>query len=298
MPNSKTKYAIIGSNGQLGSELVRQGEASGIKLLPLDLPHFDITDAVDVEKQLRTGDISLVINAAAYTDVDRAEKETEQAFAINCEGTYNLASLCNEIGVPLIHVSTDYVFDGKKEGAYGETDPVSPIGVYGRSKAAGESEIRKHLSEHMIIRTSWLYGLRGRNFVKTMLKLGRDKETIRVVADQWGCPTSAADLAGAILRVADQINERADIQWGIYHFCGDGITSWHGFAETIFEVAKTYDSFAVTQILPITTAEYPTPAQRPASSVLDCSKIRKKFGIQPRPWRESLAEVIEKLLSK
>jgi dTDP-4-dehydrorhamnose reductase len=291
-------YAVVGSSGQLGHELVRQGKISGIHLLPLDLPRFDITDPAAVEKQLRSGDISLVINAAGYTDVDRAEKEPEQAFAVNREGAYNLASMCNEIGVPFIHVSTDYVFDGKKEGAYVETDPVSPLGVYGRSKAEGESEIRKRLSEHIIIRSSWLYGNHGRNFVKTMLKLGRDKEIVRVVADQYGCPTSAADLTGAIFRIAGQLKKGVDIQWGTYNYCGDGVTSWHGFAITIFDIARRYDSFAVNQILPISTAEYPTPATRPANSALDCSKIIRNFGIQPRPWQESLAEMIEKLLAR
>ncbi len=298
MHSLKIKYAVIGSSGQLGNELVRQGKTSGIHLLTLDLPRFDITDPAAVEKQLRSGDISLVINAAGYTDVDRAEKEPEQAFAVNREGAYNLASRCNEIGVPFIHVSTDYVFNGKKEGAYLETDPVSPLGIYGGSKADGESEIRKRLTEHIIIRTSWLYSVHGRNFVKTMLKLGRDKEIVRVVVDQYGCPTSAADLAGAIFRIAGQLSEGVDIQWGIYNYCGDGVTSWHGFAETIFDIARRYDSFSVTQILTISTAEYPTPALRPANSALDCSKIRRNFGIQPRPWRESLAEVIGKLLAR
>ena len=146
------------------------------------------------------------------------------------------------------------------------------------------------MTEHIIIRTSWLYSVHGRNFVKTMFKLGRDKEMVRVVADQYGCPTCAADLAGAIFRIADQLKKGFDIQWGTYNYCGNGVTSWHGFAETIFEIARRYDSFAVTQILPISTAEYPTPATRPANSALDCSKIKKKFRIQPRPWRESLAE--------
>jgi len=298
MKKPNMKYAVVGSSGQLGNELVRQGKTSGIHLLALDLPRFDITDPAAVEKQLRSGDISLVINAAGYTDVDRAEKEPEQAFAVNREGAYNLASRCNEIGVPFIHVSTDYVFDGKKEGAYVETDPVSPLGIYGGSKADGESEIRKRLTEHIIIRTSWLYGNHGRNFVKTMLKLGLYKEIVRVVADQYGCPTSAADLAGAIFRIVDRLNEGVDNQWGTYNYCGDGVISWHGFAQAIFDIARRYDSFAVTQVLPISTAEYPTPARRPVNSALDWSKIRKNFGIQIRPWRDSLAEVIEKLLAR
>ncbi|UCH22428.1 MAG: dTDP-4-dehydrorhamnose reductase, partial [Deltaproteobacteria bacterium] len=252
-----------------------------------------------IEKSLQPVDISVVINAAAYTDVDSAEQESGSAFAVNRDGPSYLAARCEQIKVPLIHISTDYVFDGRKKGAYLESDPVSPLGVYGRSKAEGESLIIDCLREHVIIRTSWLYGSHGSNFVKKMLTLGRDEEIIRVVADQHGCPTYAADLAEVILLIAAKIENDGPIDWwGTYHYCGEGQTTWHAFAEAIFEIAKKYDSFAVKEVLPVSTAEYPTPAPRPANSVLDCSKIGKTFGIQPRPWRESLVEMIEKLLVK
>lgn len=292
------KYMLIGYEGQLGWDLVRKAENLAIPILPLDLPRFNITDFNAVEKWLNPKDISVVINVAAYTAVDRAEQESEQAFAVNRDGPSYLAERCAEIKVPLIHISTDYVFDGRKTGAYLESDPVCPLGVYGRSKAEGESEIRKCLREHIIIRTSWLYGVHGNNFVKTMLKLGRDKEIIRIVADQYGCPTYAADIADAIFLIAEQIEKNSDINWGTYHYCGKGETTWHGFDVAIFEIAKKYDSFTVKELLPISTAEYPTPARRPENSVLDCTKIGKNFGIQPRPWRESLAEMIEALYNE
>ncbi len=292
------RYAVIGSEGQLGWELVRKAKASTLQILPLDLPGFDITDPIEMGKCLRPQDISVVINAAAYTAVDKAEREPRQAFAVNRDGAAHMAARCEEINVPLIHISTDYVFDGKKKGAYLESDAVSPLGVYGRSKAEGESEIRKYLGHHIIIRTAWLYGTHGNNFVKTMLKLGREKETVRVVDDQYGCPTYAADLADAVLLIAAQVAEKSNNIWGTYHYCGEGKTTWHGFAETIFEIAKDYDSFKLKEIMPVGTSEYPTPAKRPANSVLDCSKIAKTFGIRPRPWKESLAEMIENLLAE
>jgi len=229
--------------------------------------------------------------------VDKAESEQDAAFAVNQDGPAHLAALCHERGIPLIHVSTDYVFDGTKRGLYRETDSVSPMGVYGRSKAKGERAVRERLNEHLIIRTAWLYGIHGNNFVKTMLRLGREREAVRVVADQYGCPTNAADLAEAILDIASQIHEGRDIPWGTYHYCGRGVTTWHGFADAIFSEAKKHDSLMVKTVAPITTEEYPTPAKRPANSALDCSLIAEHFGIRTRPWQESLARMIPVLLS-
>ena len=291
------KIIIIGINGQLGWELNRQGRQNGHHVIAVDLPDFDITDASAIENLITGSSADVVINAAAYTAVDRAEEEPQRAFAINRDGPARLASACAEQGLALIHVSTDYVFDGTKKEPYAESDPVSPLGVYGQSKAAGEEEIRKILPAHIIIRTAWLYGVHGNNFVKTMLRLGKEQEVIRVVADQVGCPTCAADLAGAILIIAEKIAAGNQIQWGTYHYCGAGAASWHGFAEAIFDLAKQYTPLAVKTVQPITTAEFPTPAKRPANSVLDCSAIKDNFGIQPRPWKESLAEVLQQVLS-
>lgn len=284
---------VIGANGQLGLELCSKAETQGMDIEPLDLPEFDITDPPAIEKQIRSHDVSLIINAAAYTAVDKAESEQDHAFAINRDGSARLAYSCAKHKIPLIHISTDYVFDGGKEGAYLEDDPVTPLGVYGKSKAAGETEVRNGLQEHIIVRTAWLYSIYGNNFVKTMLRLGKNTETLKVVDDQYGCPTSADDLAKAVLTIASKIIEGGDIVWGTYHYCGKGQVSWYGFAEKIFDLAKQYDSLRVKNIVPVATKDYPTPAKRPANSVLDCSSITKKFGITPRDWRESLAEMIK-----
>lgn len=287
--------AIIGSNGQLGWELVRIAEARGLNILALDYPEIDIGDPASIDSQIESREIDLIINAAAYTAVDRAESEPDAAYAVNREGPVHLAEWCRKSGIPLIHVSTDYVFDGTKQGAYNEEDPVAPLGVYGQSKAAGEAGVRQRLEEHIIVRTAWLCGIHGQNFVKTMLKLGREKETLRVVADQYGCPTMAADLAEAILEVVRQIERKESVKWGTYHFCGAGKTTWYGFADAIFEIARKYEKLVVRNVVPISTAKYPTPVKRPANSELDCTKIQSYFGLQPRPWKESLATMIEQL---
>jgi len=289
------KILIAGSGGQLGFELVRQAEARGMGVCDLCRQEMDITDSSAVNSRVNVIQPDLVINAAAYTAVDRAESETAKAYAVNRDGVVNLAEACKTIGAPLIHVSTDYVFDGSKAGLYNEQDTVGPASVYGASKLAGERALRMILNRHIILRTAWVYGVHGYNFVKTMLKLGRDREEIRVVADQFGCPTAAADIAGAILDIANRIDAGNDDPWGIYHYCADGITSWHGFAMAIFTEARKYEAFRVDRILPITTAEYPTPAQRPLNSALDCTKIRGSFDISPRPWQQSLRQVIREM---
>lgn len=286
---------IVGANGQLGWELVQQCRHQGMHLLALDCPGIDIADESSAYSCLAPLPARILVNAAAYTAVERAESEPVAAFAVNREGAKNLARYCKERQIPLIHISTDYVFDGSKKGAYVEDDPVAPIGVYGRSKEGGEAEVRGLVESHLIIRTAWLYGVHGQNFVKTMLKLGRERETLRVVADQWGCPTYAADLAAAVLKIVGLYLAGNKIAWGTYHYCGTGETSWHGFSEAIFELARKHESLKVKAITPITTAEYPTPARRPANSVLDCSKIERHFAILPRPWKESLTEMIDRL---
>jgi len=287
------RILVIGVGGQLGWELCSKGEEYGFDILSVDLPDFDITKPTTIKKTLDQSGISLIINAAAYTAVDQAEKEPDLAFKVNRDGPAYLASFCAEIGIPFIHISTDYVFDGNKKSPYLETDPVSPLGVYGRSKAAGEAEVRASLPEHIILRTAWLYDVHGHNFVKTMLRLGREKESLNIVADQYGCPTYATDLAEAILTISERLHKRHKLAWGTYHYCGKGVTTWHGFAKRIFELAKNFDSLVLKDIVPIKTEEYPTPAQRPANSALDCSLFIKNFGIRPRPWSESLADMVK-----
>ena len=286
------RVLVTGAKGQVGRELVGRRVQYDFEIIGLDRSALDITDQDSVKREVNRSGVSLVVNGAAYTSVDRAESEPEIAFSVNGDGPTHLASVCAEAGIPLVHISTDYVFDGRKTGPYLETDPVSPLGIYGESKAAGEAGVRTHLQEHIILRTAWVYGMHGGNFVKTMLRLGREREVIQVVADQYGCPTYAADIAETILQIAAQILKGQQVTWGTYHYCGKGVTTWHGFAEAIFAVAKQYTNLTVKKVEPITTADYPTPAKRPANSVLDYSLLTERFNITPGSWTERLASML------
>ncbi|MDX2441665.1 MAG: dTDP-4-dehydrorhamnose reductase [Desulfobacterales bacterium] len=290
------KLLIIGSKGQLGSELVIECKRNDFSFLALDLPEFNITDQPQVKKTLADFKPSIVINASAYTNVDMAETEPEIAYTVNSDGPANLAVSCDKNRIPIIHISTDYVFDGSKGQPYAESDPVSPLGIYGKSKEKGESKLRSILKQHIILRTSWLYSAYGNNFVKTMLKLGKEKEIIKVVSDQYGCPTCAADLAEAVVYISKQITQNFKIAWGTYHYCGLGITTWHEFAKAIFEIASQYQNYKVSSVEAITTAQYPTKTKRPAFSALDCGLFKKHFGINIKPWQESLEKTIERIL--
>jgi dTDP-4-dehydrorhamnose reductase len=285
---------VLGSKGQLGWELMTQAEACGFCATGYDLPELDITVADAVSDVVDQCKAHVVVNAAAYTAVDRAEDHVEEAYAVNRDGASHLAKACRRAAKPLIHVSTDYVFDGESKLPYRESDPISPLGVYGQSKAEGEREVQRNWAEHIILRTSWLCGFRGGNFVKTMLRLGREREEIRVVNDQYGCPTFAADLARAIFRSISELPKRPCPSWGVYHCCGRGIASWYEFAAEILKLAGKYESFP-TRLVPISTAEFPTAAKRPAYSVLDCSRIQNELGVQLRPWQEGLSELLERL---
>jgi len=292
------KILVTGSNGQLGDELLIQGNNFGYEILPADLPDLDITDKTQVKHRLEKYRPSFVVNAAAYTNVDKAETERNLAFAVNRDGPANLAEICAEFEIPLIHISTDFIFDGKKGSPYIESDIVSPLSIYGKSKQEGENEVRSRLEKHIILRTAWLYGVHGQNFVKTMLKLGRKKEVISVVADQFGSPTSAADLTEAILDIIATVKHSSDITWGTYHYCGEGITTWHRFTEEILGMARQYISIKTITVKPVSTAEYPTKATRPCFSALDCGLIKKNFGISSKSWQNSLAIVIRQLCQK
>ena len=285
---------ITGAHGQLGRELWQAAQARGHDVKAPSHLQMDITNMKAVRNFIDRHQPVCVINAAAYTQVDKAEIEESFAFAVNKTGCTNLAQVCAEGEIPLFQISTDYVFDGQKKAPYLESDPVSPIGIYGLSKAAGETEIRLNLRKHIILRTSWLYGVYGQNFVKTMLKLSGTQENIRVVSDQYGSPTSAVDLAIAILSIAEQWYQHSSVAWGTYHYCGKGVASWHEFAETIIELARRYGDVKTTRVEPITTADFPTKAKRPAFSALNCNLIGTNFGIKPKPWRESLKLTIRR----
>ncbi len=292
------KILITGASGQLGHELIRQGRASDFSIENLNRQELDISNEAQVAQVLPHVSPSVVINAAAYTDVDKAETESDMAYAVNRDGPAYLARYCSDHGVALIHISTDYVFDGTKGRPYRENDPISPLGVYGQSKAQGEALIRSTLKNHIIVRTSWLYSVYGNNFVKTILKLIQERPNLQVVADQFGSPTSASDLAEALLIIVTKIATGGNFDWGTYHYCGKGITTWHGLAEKIIQLAQSYGTLPIKQVAPITTAEWPTPAKRPPYSALDCSLLKSQFGIAPRPWQESLKHTIGRLNSE
>jgi len=285
------KTLILGANGQLGRELTEKANAYGFEAMGLDIDTLDITDPAMVDSAVSDTRPMIVINAAAYTAVDQAESDSARAFAVNRDGAAHVAAACARAKIPLIHVSTDFVFGGQKGAPYVETDAVDPLSVYGQSKAEGEAGIRSILKEHIIVRTAWLYSRWGQNFVKTMLRLGREREILKVVDDQRGSPTHAADLAGAVLAIAARIGDKGGL-WGTYHYSGSGETSWYEFTVKIFELVKSREDLRVKEVLPIKTSEYPLPARRPAYSVLDCSLIKRVFGITPPPWAESLAQMM------
>ena len=292
------KVLITGANGQLGRELVRLGQRVDFEVHSFSRQQLDITNKNQIEQIFPRISPSLVINAAAYTQVDRAENESDLAYAVNKNGPAYLARYCDDNHLKLIHISTDYVFDGTKGRPYQESDPIAPLGVYGQSKAQGETAIRSILPNHIIVRTSWLYAVYGNNFVKTILKLATEKTTLRVVADQFGSPTSAADLANAVLTIARKISASEKNYWGTYHYCCKGITTWHALAEKIIELAMPYAALRARHVEAITTAEWPTPAKRPPYSVLDCSRLKSRFGIEPEAWQQSLKHTIDRIFAE
>ncbi len=276
---------VIGAAGQLGQELVRPYETCAPETAALvqgaDLPELDITDLACVTAAVERARPRAVINAAAYTDVDACESHSEQAFAVNAAGPGHLAQACRQVGCRLVHVSTDYVFDGRKRTPYDVDDPINPQGVYGRSKAEGERRVRESGADHVIVRTSWLFGTGGRNFVKMILQLAEQRDELRVVTDQVGRPTYAADLAAALLALA-----QSDMT-GTYHFANAGECSWHTFAAEILRQAGR-----IRPIRSIGSADLGRPAPRPAYSVLDTRRLTDHTGIVPRPWPSALADCL------
>jgi dTDP-4-dehydrorhamnose reductase len=281
----------------LAQELIPSLRHTGFDTVGRGRPELDITEVASIRAVLEEVRPDILINSAAYTAVDRAESEPEAAFAVNRDGVALLARACREMDVPLVHISTDYVFDGTTTRPYREDDPTIPLGVYGRSKWEGEEALRACHPQHLIVRTAWLYGMHGANFVKTMLRLARERQVLRVVHDQHGCPTWTKELAGALTVICQRLQADKDpTWWGTYHFCGAGQTTWYGFACAIFEEIKTPASLMVQRVEPIPTTAYPTPARRPANSILDCRKIQSTFGIAHRLWRDSLHDCMQELL--
>lgn len=286
------KIAVTGANGQLGYQLI-QKLTGKVTLQAFYRSSLNIANAAEVENKLLAFAPDIIINAAAYTAVDKAEQEQAQADAINHLGAEYLARTAEKLNAVLVHVSTDYVFDGASQQPYVETDTTNPQSVYGATKLAGELAVVKHCSKYIILRTAWVFAEHGNNFVKTMLRLAQSRPELGVVADQCGGPTYAGDIADAIISIVAQLQDQNEQRWGIYHFSGEPFVSWHEFAEQIFERAtkqNVLEKVPVTNA--ITTAEYPTSAKRPAYSMLNCSKIAHEFSIKPSCWLKALENLV------
>lgn len=285
---------IVGRSGQVATALQRAAWPAGLRPEARGRAELDLCDPAAVQAAVAERPWAAVVNAAAYTAVDQAESEAEAAYALNRDGPAALARTCRAAGLPLIHISTDYVFDGQKVGAWQEDDPINPQSVYGASKAAGEVEVRAALPQHVILRTAWVFSDTGHNFVKTMLRVGAKRDALRIVDDQQGCPTAADDIAAAIVTILDRLLAGRG-EYGTFHFANSGTTSWYSFARTIFEEVAVRGQ-AVPALSPIPTRDYLTPAARPMNSVLDCRRIGQVFGITPRPWAAALSDTLDSLL--
>lgn len=287
---------VTGGSGQLARALA--AAATDLMVRRVGRPDFDFDRPTTVDATFRDAAPALVVNAAAYTAVDAAETDAEAADRANRAGPAQLAALCAAAGVPLIHVSTDYVFDGGKGAPYVETDATAPQGVYGASKLAGEESVLASGARAVILRTSWVYAATGRNFVRTMLALGKTRERLTVVADQKGCPTAAADLAEAILALARRILHDG---WreqfgGIFNAAGSGWTTWHGLAVAAFREAQARDpARRMPEVVPIATTDWPTPAKRPADSRLDCAKLASVWDVRLPDWRDALRRTVAEM---
>jgi dTDP-4-dehydrorhamnose reductase len=288
------KILITGVSGQLAAALGEAAPSHQLAVRQFDRPALDFDRPASIAAAFAESAPWLVINAAAYTAVDAAEDDADAAFRANRDGPAQLARLCEAAGIPLIHISTDYVFDGLKGTPYVESDPTAPQGVYGASKLAGEQAVLAGCSRSIVLRTSWIYSPTGKNFVRTMLSVARRTDRVRVVADQKGCPTSAPDLAEAMLVIAARIATDGwqDRFGGLYHAAGTGWTTWHGLAVATFQEAVRHGA-PVPTVDPITTAEWPTRAQRPPDSRLNCGRLEATFGLRLPPWRDGLARTID-----
>ena len=288
---------VTGGTGQVGLELQALAPPERVRLHAPPRSVLDLESPSSIAAVLASRRWSAVINTAAYTEVDEAQSDVAQAWKVNALGAANLASATAAADIPLVHVSTDYVFDGSKAGYYEEVDAVAPLNVYGASKEGGEQAVRTANRRHAIIRTAWVVSPHRSNFLKTMLRLSEEKPVLRIVDDQRGCPTSATDLAQALLKVAIRLADDSLSPTGTYHFVNAGETTWYGFAAEIFRLPQG-DGTRSPRLEAITTAEYPTAAPRPANSRLATAKIAKDFDIRPRPWQAAIADVIHQLAGK
>lgn len=288
------KILVTGSNGQVGTALTGLlNVRDDVELLAVDRNELDITNQTAVDKLVLRFEPDFIINAAAHTAVDKAEEEVELSYSINEQGPKYLAQAANRISATILHISTDYVFAGDKEGIYSEESETSPQGVYGASKLAGEIAVTKANTKHIILRTAWVFGEHGNNFVKTMLRLAKNRDALSIVGDQFGGPTYAGDIAKTLITIVDSITENKEqAPFGIYHYSGLPYVSWFEFAECIFDSAVEQGLLKITPSLAsITTEQYPTPAKRPVNSKLDLNKIKKSFAVEACDWRKAITNL-------
>ncbi len=287
---------VCGGGGQIGTAIRWAALDRGVSLVGLSHADLDICDLAAVTSALVGHRPDVVINCAAHTDVDGAERQRDRVFATNADGAANLAAASAEIGLPLVHLSTDYVFDGAADRPYREDDPVCPVGVYAESKAAGEAHVRALANRHVILRTAWVFGAFGNNFVRTMLRLAdQAPPSINVVDDQRGCPTPADAIAECILAICGRISNDGFDGWGTYHFCGRPPVTWYQFAEAVLAGRGGQGGQASSRLTPVATADMPRRAPRPPNSVLDCSRVRATFAIDQPDWRDGLNRMLEQI---
>lgn len=290
------RILLTGKNGQLGRCFQDVLIDTQHELFAYDSAELNIADAQQVELIIQNVKPDIIVNAAAYTAVDKAETDSENAYLVNAKGPELLAKQAAVLNSPLIHVSTDYVFDGEAVEPYLPTDQTNPQGVYGASKLAGERAVIVACEKHIILRTSWVFSEYGNNFVKTMVRLAKERDELNVVADQYGCPTYAGDLAQAILEICEQHEQNKPLAWGLYHYCGDTPTSWHGFARAIFAKAESLGVIAKRpQVTAISSDQYPTPAKRPAYSVMSTASL-SVIDLQASSWSTKIAFVLSKVI--
>jgi dTDP-4-dehydrorhamnose reductase len=290
------RIAVTGSKGQVATSLIERAEGK-VEIVALGRPAFDLTDRAAVIAGLDAARPDVVVNAAAYTAVDKAETEEADAVRVNGDGAAHVAEAAVRLGVPLIHLSTDYVFDGALDRPYREDDTTAPTGAYGRSKLAGEKAVAEGCEDSVILRTAWVYSPYGANFVRTMLRLNETRDEIGVVADQRGNPTSALDIADAVIAIAAKVkDDRSPALRGVFHMTGSGEATWADLAEAVFEQAAARGR-RLTRVKRIATADYPTPARRPANSRLDNEKLARVYGFRLPEWRQSVAGCCDRLLS-
>ncbi|NIB39704.1 dTDP-4-dehydrorhamnose reductase [Pseudomaricurvus alkylphenolicus] len=294
----KKRVLMLGVSGQVGIECLQGFMNRQIDMILPNREQLDLTKTEDISTAIIACKPHLVINVAAYTAVDKAESERKLADRINHHAAAAMARACNALSIPLFHLSTDYVFDGEKTCAYQETDYSNPINVYGRTKLDGDRAIQCLLRKHIILRTSWVFGANGNNFVKTMLRLGANNKTLRIVSDQKGCPTPAANIAAVIIYLAEQYFAHGTLRWGLYHYSGKGACSWYQFGKAIFaEAARIGVVPAPPALVPISSNQYPVAARRPLNSVLDCSKIESVYPkIHTVSWCDELRAMLSSRL--